>query len=469
MIPKARATVSTPKRGSPVRSSPLIFAELATENPSGRMNALWRLAYDVLALPLLWCAVHVLSLFSQKVRRGIRGRRRLFDDLAEKVRHLGPGRRIWFHSSSMGEFEQAKPIIAALKRQDKRAIIVVSFFSPSGYEHSVSYSLADLITYIPFDTAHNARRFLDLLRPDVAIMVRYDVWPNHVWELRRRGIPTLIANATLRSTSLRLRGPLRSFHSRLYDQLTAILTVSEADREAFQRFHTTRPDIRVIGETRYDQVVQRSEQAKDVRLLATGITKRKKILVAGSSWPEDEEALLPAVRRLAQRDQDILLVLVPHEPTVQTLERIESSLRGLKLRSIRFSHLQGYAGESVILVDGIGILMALYRYAHVAYVGGSFKQGVHNVLEPAVHGVPVLYGPKHTNSQEAVELAQRGGGFVVSNHVDVYRTVSKLLNRPEALRKAGDIALALVRENTGATDRILEYLAHIPAQRSRTA
>jgi 3-deoxy-D-manno-octulosonic-acid transferase len=433
------------------------------------MNALWRLAYDALALPLLWCAVHVLSLFSQKVRRAIQGRRQLFDDLAVKIRRLPPGPRIWFHSSSMGEFEQAKPIIAALKRRDKRVAIVVSFFSPSGYEHSLSYPLADLITYIPFDTRRNARRFLDLLRPDVAIMVRYDVWPNHVWELRRRGIPTLIANATLRATSLRLRGPVKHFHSYLYNELTAILTVSEADAEAFRRFATTRPDIRVIGETRYDQVIERSEKAKGARLLPTRITRRKKIIVAGSSWPEDEEALLPAVRRLTQRDQNILLVLVPHEPTLQTLDRIENSLQALKLRSIRFSHLQGYSDEPVILVDGIGILMALYRYAHVAYVGGSFKQGVHNVLEPAVYGIPVLYGPKHTNSQEAVELARLGGGFVVSNHVDVYRTASRLLHRPDARRKAGNICLALVRDNTGATDRILDYLAGFLPQRHRTA
>ena len=432
------------------------------------MNALWRLAYNALALPFLWCALHVLSLFSQKVRRGINGRTTLFDDLAQKVKRLPQGRRIWFHSSSMGEFEQAKPIIAALKRKDPRVTIIVSFFSPSGFEHSQSYPLADLITYIPFDTARNARRFLELLRPDIAIMVRYDVWPNHLWELRRRGIPTLIANATLRTTSLRLRGPIRSFHSLLYDQLTAIHTVSEADAAAFRRFGTTRPDVRVIGETRYDQVVQRSESAKATRLLPSAITRRKKVLVAGSTWPEDEEAFLPAVRRLAQRDPDVLLVLVPHEPTVQTLERLESALATLRLRSIRFSHLQGYSEEPVILVDSIGILMALYRYAQVAFVGGSFKQGIHNVLEPAVYGIPVVYGPKHTNSQEAVELARRGGGVVVSNHVDCYRALSKLLHRSEAQRKAGAICLKLVKENMGATDRILDYLSPYlkPRQRS---
>lgn len=433
------------------------------------MNALWRLAYNALALPLLWCTLQALSLFSQKVRRGIAGRRTLLEDLAGKVRHLPQGSRIWFHSSSMGEFEQAKPIIAALKQRDPRVAIIASFFSPSGYEHSQSYPLADLITYIPFDTARNARRFLDLLRPDVAIMVRYDVWPNHLWELRRRGIPTIIANATLRPSSLRLRGPLRSFHSLLYDQLTAILTVSEADAAAFRRFQTSRPDIRVIGETRYDQVVQRSESAKATRLLPSAITRRKKILVAGSSWPEDEEVLLPAIRRLAQRDPDVLLVLVPHEPTLQTLERLESSLGALRLRSIRFSHLQGYSGQPVILVDGIGVLMALYQYASVAFVGGSFKQGIHNVLEPAVYGIPVVYGPKHTNSQEAVELARRGGGIVVSNHVDCYRVLSKLLHRPDTRRKAGALCLDLVRENMGATDRILEYLSRFLKPRQRSA
>ncbi len=433
------------------------------------MNALWRLAYNAIALPLLWSAVHFLAPFSHKVRRGIRGRRRLFDELSEKVARLGPGRRVWFHSSSMGEFEQAKPIIAALKERDKKVLILVSFFSPSGYEHSLSYPLADLITYIPFDTSRNARRFIELLKPDVAIMVRYDVWPNHVMELHRRGIPTLIANATLRSTSLRLRKPLKQFHSQLYNLLTAILTVSETDADSFRAFRTERPDIQVIGETRYDQVLQRSAKARDARLLPASVTRRKKILVAGSSWPEDEEALLPAVRRLAQRDPEFMLILVPHEPTLQTLERIEGTLHALKLKSLRFSHLQGYSGEPVILVDGIGILMALYRYARVAYVGGSFKQGVHNVLEPAVYGIPVVYGPKHSNSQEAVELARLGGGFVVTNHVELYRTVSRLLNRPDAWQRAGEISDRLVRKNAGATDRILDYLTRLMSPRQRTS
>jgi 3-deoxy-D-manno-octulosonic-acid transferase len=360
----------------------------------------------------------------------------------------------------MGEFEQAKPIIAALNKKYDDLDIVVTFFSPSGYEHSRSYKQAALITYIPFDTSSNARRFLDLIRPSAAIMVRYDVWPNHVWELQKRAIPTLIANATLRRDSARHYPVLRSFHRCVYEALTSILTVSQADVDAFKEFRLTRPELHVIGETRYDQVWQRSEEARSKHLIPPEIIRRKKVLLVGSSWEEDEAVLLPAFRRVAQHDSAALMILVPHEPTVETLERLELALN-LSLRSIRFSDLNDYSDENVILVDSIGILMSLYQYANVAYVGGSFRQGVHNVLEPAVYGIPVLYGPKHQNSQEAVELAKRGGGFVVTNQDECYFQLRKLFNDKKTRGKVGTESLRLVKENIGATERFIEYLGKV--------
>ncbi|MBI3787413.1 MAG: 3-deoxy-D-manno-octulosonic acid transferase, partial [Ignavibacteriales bacterium] len=315
-------------------------------------------------------------------------------------------------------------------------------------------------TYIPFDKASYARRFLDLIRPTAAIMVRYDVWPNHVWELRRRNVPTFIANATLRKNSKRHSIFFRNFHHHLYEGLTAILTVSRRDAEAFQHFHLSRPEIHVIGETRYDQVWQRSEEARTKHLIPAAMLRRKKVFVVGSSWDEDEEVLLPAFRRIAQHDSNALMILVPHEPTLETLDNLERGLE-YKLRSIRFSDLNDYTDENVILVDSIGILTSLYQYAHVAYVGGSFKQGIHNVLEPAVYGLPVLYGPKHRNSQEAVELARRGGGFVIQNQDECYTQLRKLFNDKKIRVRAGSESLTLVKENVGATERFIEYLAKV--------
>lgn len=422
------------------------------------MKPFWALIYNALVIPGFWLLFHAAALFNRKIRRGIAGRRGLFQQLERRAGNFNGKRRVWFHSSSLGEFEQAKPIIAALRKKYDSIDILVTFFSPSGYEHARNYQLADLITYIPFDTARNARRFLDLLRPDVAVLVRYDVWPNHVWELARRGIPTLIANATLRKDSLRLRWPFRDFHFHVYNSLSSILTVSETDVDAFRQFGLTRPQLTAVGETRYDQVWQRSEEARLRHLIPETVLRNRRVFILGSSWEEDEDAVLPAFRAMAKSDPAMLMILVPHEPTIETLERLEVRLAYLGLRTIRFSDLNDYSLEHVIIVDSVGILMTLYQYADVAFVGGSFRQGIHNVLEPAVYGIPVLYGPRHQNSQEAVELAERGGGFVVHDEHECLKTLQRLFLDNEFRTRAGAVSLSLVKENVGATNRFLDYL-----------
>jgi 3-deoxy-D-manno-octulosonic-acid transferase len=246
----------------------------------------------------------------------------------------------------------------------------------------------------------------------------------------------------------------------VYESITSILTVSQSDIDSFGNFQLTQPELHVIGETRYDQVWQRSEEARSKHLIPPDILKRKRVLVVGSSWEEDEAVVLPAFRRIAQHDSNAVMILVPHEPTIDTLERLELALN-YSLRFIRFSDLNDFSDENVILVDGIGILMALYQYADVAYVGGSFRQGIHNVLEPAVYGIPVLYGPKHQNSQEALELARRGGSFVVTSQEECYTHLRKLLNDKKVRTKAGAESLRLVKENIGATDRFLDYLEKV--------
>lgn len=421
------------------------------------MQRFWYLIYNVLIIPGFWLLLQVASLFNSKIRRGIKGRRGMMERLEVEVQRLTRPRRFWFHSSSMGEFEQAKPIIAELRKRYDDIDIIVSFFSPSGYDPSRNYKLADLITYLPYDSVGNVRQFLDLIRPTIAIMVRYDTWPNHVWELSNRGIPILIANATLRKRSTRHYPLLRSFHRNVYNHITSILTVSQGDVEAFQNFGLTHPELHVIGETRYDQVWQRSIEARTKHLIPSHILKRKKVFVVGSSWEEDEAVLLPAFRRIAQHDSNTLMILVPHEPTLQTLDRLELAL-SYSMRSIRFSDLNDYSNENVILVDSIGILTSLYQYADVAYVGGSFRQGIHNVLEPAVYGVPVLYGPKHENSQEAIALARRGGGIVITQAEQCYSELRRMFNDKKARLRAGAESQRLVEENVGATQRFIEYL-----------
>ncbi|MBM4169432.1 MAG: 3-deoxy-D-manno-octulosonic acid transferase [Ignavibacteria bacterium] len=425
------------------------------------MRVLWYWLYNVVAIPALWTVLQVASLFHRKIRRGIVGRRGLFEQLGSDIQKLRASRRIWIHASSMGEFEQAKPIIAALRQEYANLDIIASFFSPSGYEHSRSYHLADVITYIPFDRPKNARRFIDLVKPDVAVLVRYDVWPNHLRELKRRNIPTIIANATLQRRSARLVWPIRDFHYHVYENLSAILTVSLEDAAAFRYMGLRTPRINVVGETRYDQVHLRKIEAEKKHLLPQEILRRRKVFVVGSSWPEDEEVVVPAFRKIARYDSSALMILVPHEPTIPTLERLELELEFQKLRVIRFSNLADYSAENVVLVDSIGILLALYQYADFAYVGGSFRQGIHNVLEPAVYGIPVVFGPKHENSREAMELVARGGAFVVTSVDDCFPQLRRLFNDKHVRTAAGKAAFSLVQENVGATQKFVDYLGTV--------
>jgi len=406
----------------------------------------------------MWIGFQIFGVVNRKAARALQGRKNMIQQFRTKINRLNPdNKRVWFHSSSMGEFEQAKPIIAELKRQKQDVQIIVSFFSSSGYEHSLSYKHADVITYIPFDSYSNASKFLDIMKPSAAIMMRYDIWPNHLWALRRLRIPIFIANATLQEKLYRKIPIIRQFIRSLYNSLDYILTVSENDKTVFDGFNLTNPILEVIGDTRYDQVWKRSAESKNRRIIDQNILAGKKVFIIGSSWKEDEQQLIPVLFRLFSEFSQLIVILVPHEPTEENLEFIENEMNG-KISCIRFSHMQEYHGENLILVDSVGILMALYQYGHVAYVGGSFGSGIHNVLEPAAYGIPIVFGPRYLNSHEAIAILREQGGFVGNNGDELYYHINLLLSDDARRKECGERAAALVRNNIGATERFLSYL-----------
>ncbi len=418
---------------------------------------MWRLLYNLLILPPLWLLLRLMAFFNRKVRAGFIGRKSVFEGLSEFRSKNVSENRIWMHVSSMGEFEQAKPIIEGLKRRFPGICVVVSFFSPSGLENSRRYPHADYLTYMPFDSSKNARRFLEILDPTIAVFIRYDVWPNHIWACKRRRIPVALVNATMRASSPRLLPVSRPFHRALFNAFDFILTISDEDAESFKLFGLSGPLLEAAGDTRFDRVRGRAEEAKNRSLLPERMVAGKRILVAGSSWNEDEEVLLPALFALLRYDPDLLCVIVPHEPTLEHLESLEYRLRG-RAASLRFSYLNEWDGERILLVDSIGILLPLYASADVAFVGGGFRSNVHNTLEPAAYGIPVLYGPKLHNSREAAELAGHGGGFIVRNRRELYRTARRLLSDAGARAEAGAKSAGFIAARTGATDRILSGL-----------
>lgn len=414
------------------------------------MKNIVMMLYNIFFIYPLYAGFLLLGIFNKKVREGIKGREQLFENLSQKLNSIDRTKKIlWFHSSSLGEFEQAKPIIENLKALHN-ITIVVTFFSPSGYNNSLKYPYADIVSYLPVDTPSQAKRFLNTLTPDVLVIMRYDLWPNHIYYANKMHVPVLLVDATMRKDSARKNIVAARFHKYLYGLISRILTVSENDKENFRSFEIPEQHIAIAGDTRYDQVYNKSVVARTKTIINPEIIANKRVFIAGSTWGEDEDVLLPVVNKLISKHKDFLAIIVPHEPTITHLEKLENELSE-STRTIRFSHLLSYSGEQVILVDSIGILMTLYSIASIAFVGGSFKSNVHNVLEAAVYGIPVLYGPKIYGSQEAPLLAEAGGGFIVKNKRELYRVLSNFLNNPTERQRCGEIAGNFVATHRGAT------------------
>jgi len=421
------------------------------------MQNFWLVIYNVLFIPLLVTLLRIASIFNPKIARGIKDRKKLFENLIIDLTGLDRKKpMVWFHSSSLGEFEQAKPIIKKL-RAERNVNIIITFFSPSGYRNSLNYPHADVISYLPLDTKFLAKRFIELVKPTLALFMRYDIWPNFCHAMKSKNIPMIIADATMQKNSSRLLPGLKSFHKNLYETFSQILTVSEEDLKNFRRFNLQGVRLATVGDTRFDRVYQKSIAARNLSLINEKIVEEKKVFIFGSSWEADEEVVLPAIMKLMKFDSSVMMIIAPHEPTELRLETLGNYFRNYQ-SVIRFSHLNNYSSERIILIDSIGILLSLYKYAHVAYVGGSFKQNVHNVIEPAVYGIPVLFGPKIQNSHEAVKLAQLGSGIVVPNKKKAYRALRKLFTDENHRLRLGDISRNYVESNLGASDKILSEI-----------
>ncbi len=410
--------------------------------------------YEFVFIPLFEASMRFAALFNSKIRTGIEGRKRMFEKLIIDLHGLDRRKRlIWFHSSSYGEFEQAKPIIEHLHSLGIYNILV-TFFSPSGYENSKNYAYADIISYLPFDKTPQIKKFLSFVKPSLIVFMRYDVWPNLLNQLARKNVRSFLVDATLRESMINSFPVTKSFYKNLYERLTRILTVSEREKENFLKLGVSPEKIDVAGDTRFDRVYRNSLKASKKNLLDVSRFGGKPVFIMGSSWEADENVVFPAVKKLYDYGFEFITIVVPHEPTQTHIEGVEKYFSGTGYSTLRFSGMRNYNGEKIVIVDSIGILLSLYYYADIAYVGGSFKQ-IHNVLEPAVFGTPVLFGPKIETSREAQELTKLGAGIIVENKKAVYKNLRKLLLDANERKKLGEIAANYVKENIGATDKIV--------------
>lgn len=417
-----------------------------------------------IAYPLLF-GYRLLGRREDKAREYFRVREGLLARLQNETAKIAKDQpRVLCHVASVGELLQAMPVLAELKKKDRPPLIILSYTSASVNRNLPKGVPADLITPAPVDLRSPVEKFLDLAAPDLIIFSTYDLWPNLAWSASDRGIPGIMINASLPEHSGRLGFPARSFFKRVYAGLAAVGAVTEDDAARFARLAVPPDRVQVTGNCRYDQTLARCRGVRDddpeLAPFRTGDSGRE-FLVAGSTWPEDHARLLPALARLLARYPGLFAVIAPHEPTPAHLAEVEDFFRAAGVATQRYTSLRPngqIAAARVILVDALGVLYKIYRRGAVAYVGGSFRQGVHSVMEPAGMKLPVVFGPVHQNSAEALAMIRAKGAAAADNDQALEKIIAGWLDDPPARRSAGGRAYQVVEQNSGATARTMKLI-----------
>ncbi len=387
------------------------------------MKTVLQILYSALIYPLIIFLFHIAALFKTNIRKALAGRYQFKKEILKGINGKRKNRNlVLLHASSMGEFEHVKPLITKLNTE-YNVKTVVTFFSPSGFENVKEFPGVLFFLYLPFDFQFIWNRVYKLLRPKMLIISKHDVWPNQVWNAEKHAIPSYLINASLSAGSSRINPFVRFFQEYIYRSLTRIYTISEEDSRRFKN-KFPHSAIEVTGDTKFDQVLLRREQAKEKEILPQNWLKDNIILLFGSIWPEDLKHIYPAIWQLLAGKEKAKIILVPHQPETALIQTIIGKT-GREQTGLFSEPLS--AKSRVLIVDKVGVLADLYKYAHVAYVGGSFRQGIHNVMEPAVYEIPVLYGPAHKNSFEAILLHREEGSIVVNNAKELTEALNQLL------------------------------------------
>ena len=409
--------------------------------------------------------VIIASLFNEKVRKMWRGEREAIRILKEKVDPTA--KYVWFHAASLGEFEQGRPLMEQLRRDHPEYKILLTFFSPSGYEVRKNYEGADIICYLPLDTITNARRFLRTIRPVMAFFIKYEFWYNYLHILRHRGVPVYSVSSIFRPGQVFFRWYGRQY-AHVLKCFTRFYVQNEVSRELLATIGVT--DVTVVGDTRFDRVLQIKAAAKQLPIVEAfcqkqtadsprnaTLSKREqpKVFIAGSSWQPDEEIFIP----FFNEQKDWKVIIAPHVIGEEHLQQIEKLLAGRKVARYtaleKLDNLESLDNLEILIIDCFGLLSSIYRYAGVTYVGGGFGVGIHNTLEAAVWDVPVIFGPNNERFQEAQGLKACGGGMEIKNTDDFRRIMQRFISQPETMTEAGRQSGHFVEQMTGATRKIL--------------
>ena len=411
-----------------------------------------------LIIYLYLLGVAVYSRFNVKVRRMWRGERAAFRVLKENV---DPNAKyVWFHAASLGEFEQGRPLMEQLRREHPEYKILLTFFSPSGYEVRKDYQGADIICYLPLDTPVNAIRFLRLIRPVMAFFIKYEFWYNYLHILKHRNVPVYSVSSIFRPDQVFFKWYGRQY-SRVLHCFTHFFVQNEISKELLAKIGIT--NVSIVGDTRFDRVLQIKEAAKQLPIVEAFVSRNEnsQVFVAGSSWPPDEEIFI----KYFNAHPEWKLIIAPHVIDEDHLQQIEKLLEGRKVvRYTEFSekskNFERLKAADVLIIDCFGLLSSIYHYGDVAYVGGGFGVGIHNLLEAAVWDVPVFFGPNNRKFQEAQGL-KTNGGFEIHNEKEFAQLMDRFASDSQYLKEQGEKAGQFVKSLSGATDKVLSKISMV--------
>lgn len=393
-----------------------------------------------------WQLIRLAALKNTKARKLKEGQKTIFDYLDKTIVH--GEKYVWFHASSLGEFEQGRPLIEALKRQRPEQKIIVTFFSPSGYEVRKNYNYADAVCYLPFDKPNLVKRFLDKINPSAAIFIKYEFWANYLKELHIRRIPTYIVSAIFRENQLFFK-PFGKNYRKLLTYFDRLYVQDENSKSLLSSIGIDK--VTVCGDTRFDRVLDIAGQAKILPLVEQFTQNGKHVLVAGSSWPKDENIFI----EYFNRHPELKLIIAPHVINEEHLKEIESKLNRPHVRYTKASP-EHISQADCLIIDCFGLLSSIYKYGQIAYIGGGFGVGIHNVPEAAVYGIPVIFGPNYRKFKEAHDLIACKGAFSITNAKEFEAITDKLLSDTDFLRLTGESSRKYIYGNSGASDVILK-------------
>jgi len=384
---------------------------------------------------------------NEKAKLWVRGRKSVFTDIENTTGK--DDRIIWVHCASLGEFEQGRPLIETIRKRYKDYKILLTFFSPSGYEVRKNYAHADYIFYLPMDTARNARKFIRLVQPRMVFFIKYEFWFNYISELYLRKIPLFMVSSIFRPSQHFFRFWGGWFRKQLR-KVTFLFVQDDASLELLESIKIYHADM--IGDTRFDRVIALSEEKKEFPLIEA-FADEKPLLIAGSTWPADEDKLRVLLEKLSV---DFKTVIAPHQVDREHIGQLKKKFQ--KHDPVLYSKASNadLKNSHVLIIDGIGYLSYLYAYADITYIGGGFGAGIHNLLEAATYGKPVIFGPNHDKFKEAIELKSNSGGFVVSGTDDLIHTYELLFSDQQKRTTSGNAAKNYVLENAGATEKVMD-------------